>query len=72
MKSSNLITLFLLVLYTLFIVSSAGRTTIRHHIHKQTGDVSVESEKIAHTNSNSFGCWKCWPHHPHHAGHLLR
>ncbi|KAM0004264.1 hypothetical protein Hdeb2414_s0011g00366721 [Helianthus debilis subsp. tardiflorus] len=58
------VALFLVVLFTLAIISSAGRThqttTRRLQDHRQTG--TVKADKVAHPNNDWGGCWGCWNH----------
>ncbi|MFS7937636.1 hypothetical protein Hanom_Chr05g00429931 [Helianthus anomalus] len=67
---SNGFTLIFIVLFSLVLISSAGRI---HHVmairspngpnQKPKGEAKVEEEKVAHTDSTWGGCYGCWPHH---------
>ncbi|KAI3783634.1 hypothetical protein L1987_42720 [Smallanthus sonchifolius] len=63
MKSNGL-TLILVVLFSLVLVSSAGRTyhmTAQSQTQKPKGEAKVEGENVAHTDSTWGGCYGCWP-----------
>ncbi|KAK1431375.1 hypothetical protein QVD17_07832 [Tagetes erecta] len=64
MKSHGL-TLFLVILCTLVIVSSARRLTIHQtpiqtQVHKQIGYAIFEMQRASQRDRRGAGCWKCW------------